>query len=67
MGRSKEGQDEIAVLIDQIEEHDDPRESFALVQEKMARYRARGDEVPEELLRVHKALQRDLIAESRGV
>ena len=66
MGRSKEGKDEIAVLIDQIEEHDDPRQSYALLKENMARYRARGVAIPEGLLRVQKALETDLITQSRG-
>ena len=64
--RVAEGANEIAVLISQIEEQDDPRESYALVRERMARYREAGDTVPEELMLVHKALQTDLIAESRG-
>lgn len=64
--RVKKGADEIAVLLSQIEEQDDPREGFALVQQRMARYRDAGDEVPEELVRVHRALQTELILESQG-
>ncbi len=64
--RANTSANEIAVLITMIEEQDDPRESFALLQQRIARYQEDGDEVPEELVRVHQALQVDLILESQG-
>ena len=63
---SKEGRREIALLINQIEEQDDPRHGFALLKEQMAKYQEAGDSVPEELVRMRQALETDLIAASRG-
>jgi hypothetical protein len=66
MRRVDEGADEIAVLLSRIEAQDDPRESFALLREQMAKYQEAGDAVPEELMLVQKAIETDLIAASRG-
>ena len=63
---SKEGRREIALLIDEIEQQDDPRAGFALLQKQMASYQDAGDDVPVELLRVRHALETELIAQSRG-
>lgn len=63
---SKEGRREIAVLINEIEEQDDLRDSFALLKAQMAKYEEAGDEVPVELLRVRHAIETELIAQSRG-
>lgn len=61
-----EGNERIAALISRIEEQEDPREGFAICKQQIERLERAGDEVPEELVRVRKALETDLILESRG-
>jgi hypothetical protein len=62
----KQGATPIAVVMTLIDEQEDPREGFAICQDEIARYEQAGDEVPEPLVRVHKALEAELILESRG-
>ncbi len=62
----EEGHAEIANLIEEIEDQDDPRDGLAMIQQRIAEYQEAGDAVPEELVRVHKAIETDLILQSRG-
>lgn len=62
----KEGYEDIVSLIEEVEDQDDPREGLALIEQRMAAYKEAGDTVPVELVRVRKALETDLILQSRG-
>ena len=59
-------QSEIAELNSKLEEIDDPRRSYALVQERIRLYRTLGREVPQELVRIERRLLNDCLLESRG-
>jgi hypothetical protein len=59
-------QSEIAELNSQLEEIDDPRRSYAMVQERIRLYRTLGREVPQELVRIERRLLNDCLLESRG-
>jgi hypothetical protein len=57
---------EIAVLLTTIDDHDDPRDAYALVQERIRQYRSAGWSVPEELVRVERTMMTEFMAESQG-
>lgn len=59
-------QSEIGRLSTELEEIDDPRESFALVKERIARLRAAGNEIPQELERLEKVLAAECRSASQG-
>jgi hypothetical protein len=59
-------QAEIAELNHRLEEIDDPRRSFAIVQEKIRAYRKRGQQVPEALSLMERRLAAECRIESQG-
>ena len=59
-------QSEIAELSLRMEEIDDPRRSYALIQERIRQYRQRGYDIPEELVRIERRLAADCLIESQG-
>ncbi len=59
-------QSEIAELSLRMEEIDDPRRSYALIQERIRQYRQRGHDIPEELVRMERRLAADCLIESQG-
>ena len=59
-------QSEIAELSLRMEEIDDPRRSYALIQERIRQYRQRGYDIPEELVRMERRLAADCLIESQG-
>jgi hypothetical protein len=59
-------QAEIAELNLQLEEIDDPRRSYALVQERIRSYRMHGHPVPEALALMERRLATDCRLESQG-
>ncbi len=63
---SEQMQSEIADLHTQMEEIEDPRRCYALVQERIGKYRQQGQSVPEDLSRLEKQLMTDCLAESQG-
>jgi hypothetical protein len=65
MARSKPDP-EIAVLLTAIEEQDDPRDAYAMVQERIEQYRVAGWSVPEDLIRVERTMMTEFMAESQG-
>jgi hypothetical protein len=65
MARSKP-ESELAVLLTAIDEQDDPRDAYALVQERIEQYRVGGWSVPEDLIRVERTMMTEFMAESQG-
>ena len=63
---SEQMQSEIADLNTQIEEIQDPRRCYALVQERIKGYRQKGVAVPRELAILEKQLVTECLAESQG-
>jgi hypothetical protein len=59
-------QSEIAELNIELEQTDDPREAFAMVQAKIRRYRQAGLKVPEDLALIEKRLMTECMAASQG-
>jgi hypothetical protein len=59
-------QSEIAELSLRMEEIDDPRRCYALIQERIRQYRQRGYDIPEELVRMERRLAADCLIESQG-
>jgi hypothetical protein len=59
-------QSEIAELSLRVEEIDDPRRCYALVQERIRQYRQRGYDIPEELVRMERRLATECLSESQG-
>jgi hypothetical protein len=59
-------QAEIAELNLRLEQIDDPRRSYALVQERIRSYRAHGQQVPEALALMERRLAEDCRLESQG-
>jgi hypothetical protein len=57
---------DITVLMTTIDDHDDPRDAYALVQERIRQYRSAGWSVPEELIRVERTMMTEFMAESQG-
>jgi hypothetical protein len=63
---SKHSGTDIAVLLTSIEGYDDPRDAYAVVQERIREYRSAGWSVPEELIRAERTMMTDFMAESQG-
>lgn len=59
-------QSEIADLSLQMESIDDPRRCYALVRERIHRYRLNGTIVPQDLVRLEKQLLTECQEESQG-
>ena len=59
-------QSEIAELSLRMEEIDDPRRCYALIQERIRQYRQRGYDIPEEFVRIERRLAADCLIESQG-
>jgi prefoldin subunit 5 len=62
----KQVQSEIAEFNQQLENLQDLRSSYALVQERIRTYRLKGSEVPEALIRIERRLLNECLAESQG-
>jgi len=63
---SEQMQSEIAQLSGQLDQIDDPREGYALVQERIRTYRSTGDRVPDALSLMERQLLRECLAQSQG-
>lgn len=63
---SDQMQSEIAELNTQMEQIDDPRRCYALVQERIRGYRQQGRTVPQDLALLEKQLMTDCLSESQG-
>lgn len=63
---SEQMQSEIAQLSGQLDQIDDPREGYALVQERIRTYRSMGDEIPDALSLMERSLRLDCLAQSQG-
>ncbi len=59
-------QSEIAELNVELEEVDDPRECYAIVQAKIRGYRQAGLTVPEDLALIEKRVMAECMAASQG-
>jgi hypothetical protein len=59
-------QSEIAELSLKLDEIDDPRRCFALVQERIRKYRLQGIKIPDELARMERRLANECLSESQG-
>ena len=59
-------QSEIAQLNVELEQTDDPREAYAMVQVKVRRYRQAGEKVPDDLALIEKRLMHECMAASQG-
>ncbi|MGH8596127.1 MAG: hypothetical protein ACREXT_05665 [Gammaproteobacteria bacterium] len=67
MGRKTEKlYENFAVLMTEIETTDDPREAFAIVQDRIREYRSAGWAVPDDLIRVERTMMTDFMSESQG-
>lgn len=63
---SEQMQSEIAQLSGQLDQIEDPREGYALVQERIRNYRSMGDRVPDALNLMERTLFRECLAQSQG-
>jgi chorismate mutase len=63
---SDQMQSEIAEINQKIDEIDDPRRCYAMVQERIQRLRQSGIVVPDELKRIERQLVAECLAESQG-
>ena len=58
---------EIAELVQQMEQsEDDPRRCYALVKQRISEYRQMGTTIPEDLVRIERALMVECMQESQG-
>ncbi len=56
-----------ADLVRQMEQsEDDPRRCYALVKQRISEYHQSGNSVPEELVRIERALMVDCLSASQG-
>lgn len=61
------GAGDLAELVQQMEQsEEDPRRRYALVRERISQYRRMGNEIPDDLARLEKALMVECIEESQG-
>jgi hypothetical protein len=65
MGQDKRANDFEDVLA-RVDACDDPRQGLIVVEETVTKLSADGRQVPENLIRLWRALQRDLVAQSQG-
>lgn len=63
---TEEMQCEIAELNLKLDEIDDPRRSYALVQERIRSYRTEGRQIPDALSRIERRLASECRLESQG-
>jgi chorismate mutase len=63
---SDQMQSEIAEINQKIEQIDDPRRCYALVQERIRKLRQAGRMVPDDLARIERQLMVECLAESQG-
>jgi hypothetical protein len=67
MGRKSEKlREDFTVLMTKIEDEDDPRAAYAIVQDRIQEYRTAGWAVPDDLIRVERKMMTDFMAESQG-
>ncbi len=59
-------QSEIAELNTELEEVEDARECYAMVQARIRRYRQAGQKVPEDLTLIERRLMNECMAASQG-
>lgn len=58
---------EIAELVQQMEQsEDDPRRCYALVKQRISEYRQMGSTIPDDLVRMERALMVECMQESQG-
>lgn len=62
----KQVQSTIAEFNQQLENLQDLRRSYALVQERIRTYRLKGSEVPEALIQIERRLLNECLAELQG-
>jgi hypothetical protein len=61
------GGGEIAELVQQMEQsEDDPRRCYALVKQRITEHRQMGHSVPEDLVRIERALMVECMQQSQG-
>ncbi len=63
---NKQSGTDIAVLLTSIEDQDDPRDAYAILQQRIGEYRSAGWSVPDELIRVERSMITEFMAESQG-
>jgi hypothetical protein len=63
---NKQSGSDIAVLLTSIEDQDDMRDAYAMLQERISEYRSAGWSVPDELIRVERSMMTEFMAESQG-
>ncbi len=63
---SEQMQSEIAEINHRIDELQDPRDCYALVQDRIRTYRSRGTAVPDDLQRLERQLMTECMAQSQG-
>ena len=62
-----EAHTEFADLVSQMEQsEDDPRRCYALVKERIRNYRQSGENVPDDLVRMERALMTECLSQSQG-
>jgi hypothetical protein len=67
MGRRAENfHEDLTVLLGEIDQVDDPREAYAMVQDRIQDYRRAGWAVPDDLIRVQRTMMTEFMAESQG-
>ncbi len=67
MARKTEGlYEDVAVLLSRLDREEDPRDAYALVQNRIREYRAAGWAVPDDLIRVERSYMTDFLAQSQG-
>lgn len=59
-------QSEIAELNSELEDVEDPRECYTMVQARIRRYRQAGKKVPEDLSLIERRLMNECMAASQG-
>ncbi|MEO1283218.1 MAG: hypothetical protein AAFV69_16010 [Pseudomonadota bacterium] len=59
-------QAELVELNGRIDSIDDPREGYALVKETIRRHEAAGDDIPDDLQRLEKAMEVECLCASQG-
>lgn len=64
--RTEKLYEDFAVVIGEIHSTDDPREAYAIVQDRIREYRSAGWAVPDDLIRIERNLMTEFMAESQG-
>lgn len=63
---SYEGKRDIAEINRLVDECEDPRDGYAIVQARIREYKEAGWPVPQDLVHIERNLMADLLAESQG-